>query len=317
MNNDRSVTVKDFIEQARGKIPVETVTGAQGLARIIHESPIHRPGLALAGFYKHFAYRRIQVLGMAEMEFLSAMNGRSRRASLQRFFSRHVPCVVICRNRRIHPEILDMARRSRTPVLRTPMITGKFINAATLIMEGIMAPSVTVQGTMVDIMGIGVMIEGKPGIGKSEAALGLVIRGHSLVADDFTILRRIDQGTLIATSAQVTRYHLELRGLGVIHVPSLFGVASVRVEKNLDLIVTLRPFDFVQDGGLGFPAQKRDILGVPVSNLVLPVAPGRDLATLIEVAALNEKLKRLGHDASKELDERIKSVLRAKQAFKE
>jgi len=307
-----AVTVKDFIDAAKEKTFLEMVTGGMGLGRIIHESAIHRPGLALDGFFEHFAFRRIQVLGMAEMEFLAAMPAKHRRASLRRLFEHHIPCIVICRNRKIHPEIMELARHFKTAVLRTPMITGKFVNTATLYMESLMAPSVTIQGTVVDIKGIGVMIEGKPGIGKSEAALGLVIRGYSLVADDLTIMHRIDQRTIVATSVPITRYHLEIRGLGIIHIPSLFGVAAVRNEKNLDLIVTLKHFDQFAGEGIGSSGLKRDILGVQIPNLVIPVAPGRDLATIIEVAALNETLKRLGHDAAKELDEKIKAVLSKK-----
>ncbi|MDD5483811.1 MAG: HPr(Ser) kinase/phosphatase [Kiritimatiellae bacterium] len=302
-------TVKDFIDKAKEKIPLEVVTGEIGLTRIIHESPIHRPGLALAGFFAHFAFRRIQVLGMAEMEYLAAMPAQARRMSLQRFFERHIPCVVICRNRKIQPEFLDMARRFKIAILRTPMITGKFINAATLIMESQMAPTLTMQGTVVDIMGIGVMIEGKPGIGKSEAALVLVIRGHSLIADDLTMLRRLDPRTVTASSVPITRYHMDIRGLGIIHIPSLFGVASVQNEKNLDLIITLKRAEQFTGESLESSGQRRDILGVAIPNIVIPVAPGRDLASLIEVAALNAKLKKLGHDAAKELDDKIKAVL--------
>ncbi|MFA7159052.1 MAG: HPr(Ser) kinase/phosphatase [Kiritimatiellia bacterium] len=304
-----AVTVKDFLEAAKEKAGLETVTGGLGLGRVIHESAIHRPGLALAGFFKHFAHRRIQVLGMAEMEFLSAMSPGQRQASLRSLFEHHIPCIVVCRNRKIHPELVEMARSFRTPILRTPMITGKFVNTATIFMESLMAPSMTVQGTVVDIKGIGVMIEGKPGIGKSEAALVLVIRGYSLVADDLAVLHRIDQKTIVATSAPITRYHLEIRGLGIIHIPSLFGVAAVRNEKNLDLIVTLKNMDRFDTEEINSPGPKRDVMGVQIPNLVLPVAPGRDLATMIEVAAHNETLKRLGHDAAKELDDKIKAVL--------
>jgi len=161
----------------------------------------------------------------------------------------------------------------------------------------------------VDIMGVGVLIEGRPGIGKSEAALALIIRGYSLVADDFTVLRRHDDRTIIGGSSPVTRYHMELRGLGIIHVPSLFGVAAVREEKDLDLIVTLRKVNELEDQGLGMVPERRNLLGVDLPHVTIPVAPGRELAHIIEVASMNEKLKRLGHDAAKELDEKLMAVL--------
>jgi len=304
-----AVTVNDFYQAAREKASLELVTGKHGLTRLIHEPAIHRPGLALAGFFRYFAFRRIQVLGMAEHEYLLAMNDRQRTQSLQRFFHKHIPCLVIARNRKVWPAILKLAHETRVPVLRTPLITGTFINIATVIMENFMAPRVIMQGTMVDIMGIGVLIEGKPGIGKSEAAMTLIERGYSLVADDVTVLHRTDDRTIIGSSAGVTRYHMEIRGLGIVHVPSLFGVASVRNEKSLDLIVTLRKMEELDDDGRTLVPQVRNVLGVSIPHLIIPVAPGRELASIIEVATLNEKLKRLGHDAAKELDEKLMSVM--------
>jgi len=310
--NPSAVTVKDFFDAAKEKTQLELVTGSIGLERIIHEAAIHRPGLALGGFFEHFAFRRIQVLGLAEMDYLASMSAKNRHLSLRRIFEHHIPCIVVCRNRIIHAEMLDLARRYRTTLMRSPMITGKFVNAATMVMENLMAPQMTVHGTMLDIMGIGVLIEGKPGIGKSEAALVLVTRRYTLVADDYTILRRIAPNTIIAASSPITRYHLEIRGIGIIHIPSLFGVASVRNEKELDLIVTLKRIDHCSDRSIDGSGQPRNILGARIPNLIIPVAPGRDLASIIEVAALNEKLKRLGHDAAKELDDKIKAYLSAK-----
>lgn len=312
MQKDITATVKDFIDAAAKKTALEVVTGGIGLNRVIHEPAIHRPGLALAGFLEHFAFRRIQVLGLAEMEYLASMSARNRHLSLLRVFAHHIPCIVVCRNRKIHPEMINLAQKFKIAILRSPMITGKFVNSATLIMESLVAPHANMQGTMLDIMGIGVLIEGKPGIGKSEAALVLITRKYTLVADDFAIVRRVAPRTILVSSSPLTRYHLELRGIGIIHIPSLFGVASVRNEKELDLIITLKRADQFSDGRVDIPEQKRDIFGVQIPNLVIPVAPGRDLASLIEVAAFNEKLKRLGHDAAKELDEKIKTVLSAK-----
>ncbi|MBI2440722.1 MAG: HPr(Ser) kinase/phosphatase [Lentisphaerae bacterium] len=304
-----AVTVNDFFKAAGNKTALELAGGDRGLTRIIREPAIHRPGLALAGFFQHFAYKRVQVIGMAEHDYLASLPPARRKAALRGLFKHHIPCLVICRNRLPCPETLRLSRIYRVPVLRTPMITGAFINTATVIMENLFAPTVNVHGTMVDIMGIGVLIEGPPGIGKSETAMALVIRGYSLVADDFTILRRHDDRTIIGSSSPLTRYHMELRGLGIIHVPSLFGVASVREEKNLDLIVTLRKVRRVADQGLGMVPRTRNVLGVTLPHVTIPVAPGRELAHLVEVASMNEKLKRLGHDAAKELDEKLIKVL--------
>lgn len=304
-----AVKVSEFFETLRDKAALEVVTGRRGLARHIQEPAINRPGLALTGFVRHFAHRRVQVLGMAENEYLAMRDRRQRRACLRTLFQQRIPCLVVTRGRKVLPEILELSKTFHVAVMRTPLITGPFVNLATVAMENLMAPRVTYQGTMVDIMGIGVMIEGRPGIGKSEAALALIERGHSLVADDVTRLRRTDDRTLVGACPAVTRYHLEIRGLGIIHVPSLYGVASVRDEKTLDLIVTLRKFDAAEDGGLGLTPQTRDILGIRVPHLTIPVAAGREMANVIEVATLNEKLKRLGHDAAKELDEKLMATM--------
>lgn len=303
------VTVREFLQECRGKIPLEPISGNRGLARQIAEPTINRPGLALTGIYRHFPFKRIQVLGMAEMEYLAGLTQRSRQAVISSLFQKRIPCVVLTRNRRVPPEILSASERHRVPVLRTSLITWNFINSATAVMEGLMSPRLVMQGTMVDIMGIGVLMEGKPRVGKSEAALALIQRGYSLVADDIVVLHHANPGSLMASAKPATRYHIEIRGLGIIHVPSLFGVASVRDEKTLDLIVTLCRIEEVEVDGLGLTPQTRTLLGVPIPHITLPVAPGRELANLVEVATLNEKLKRLGHDAAKELDDKLMRLM--------
>jgi HPr kinase/phosphorylase len=304
-----TITVADFLKSAGEKAAIELVAGKDGLSRLISEPAINRPGLALAGFFKHFPFRRIQVLGMAENEYLAKIPPHQRNASLRTLFEKHIPCLVVSRNRRVLPEIMKLSEEFSVPLLRTPLITGVFINMATLIMENLVAPRLIMQGTMLDIMGVGVLIEGRPGIGKSESALSLIERGHSLVSDDVTVLRRVNEKTIMGASSATTRYHIEIHGLGIIHVPSLFGVASVKDEDILDLIVTLRHADQIQDSELGVVSVKRDVLGVSIPVVTIPVAPGRGLADVIEVATLNEKLKRLGHDAAKELDQKLMSVL--------
>lgn len=304
-----AVTVTDFYQEACQKDPMALVAGKRGLSKHIAEPAINRPGLALAGFFRHFAFRRIQVLGMAESEYLATLKDGQRRSVLRTLFQSHIPCLVVTRNRKVLPEIIDLADELDVPIMRSRLITGVFINMATMVMEKLMAPRIVVQGTMMDIMGVGVLIEGEPGIGKSEAALSLIERGHAIVADDVTVLRRVNDWTIIGSSAPVTRYHIEIHGLGIIHVPSLFGVASVKDEEALDMIVTLRKADKIQDCELGVTSQSRNVMGVDVPVVTIPVAPGRGLADVIEVATLNRKLKRLGHDAAKELDQKLISAM--------
>ena len=305
-----TVTVEDFLSSGRGKLELDLVGGGAGLSRRIEEAAVNRPGLALTGFYQYFAPRRIQIFGHAEMAYLHSLAEPERRARVKQLFEHHIPCLVITRRHRVLPEILELAEACRIPVLRTPLITKHFVNAATIVMENLMAPRTTVQGTMVEILGIGVLLAGKAGVGKSETALALIKKGHSLVSDDVTSMRLDSLGNLIGSPVGVTRYHMEIRGLGIIHVPSLFGVASVRNERKLDLVITLcSPESITSEDRSGQMVGKRAILGVSVPMIEIPVAPGRDVSNIVEVAALDQMLKRLGHDAAKELDDKLIAVL--------
>lgn len=305
-----SVTVEKFLEAGREPLSLEVVAGKRHLRKAIHEEALNRPGLALAGFFQYFAHRRIQVFGLAESAYLKSLSREDRMVRVRQFFERQIPCVVVTRGRHVFPEIEKLAEQFRVPVLKSALITSRFINEATIIMENLTAPEMRVQGTMVDIMGIGVLLEGSPGIGKSETALTLIERGHSLVADDITVLRRDSSGRIMGSAVPITRYHMEIRGLGIIHVPSLFGVASIRPEMRLDVVVRLhRPDPRIEDDRTGFAQQARDVLGVRIPVITLPVAAGRDLAHVVEVAALNLRLKQLGHDAAKELDEKLMTAL--------
>ena len=311
------ISVKEFLDAGASALSLEVVAGHKYLGRSIQEEAINRPGLALAGFFQYFAHRRIQVIGLAEITYLKSLPADERSARLRMMFEKHVPCVVITRNRHALPEIVRPAEEYRIPMLRTPMITSRFINAATLIMEELVSPKMRVQGTMVDILGIGVLLEGKPAIGKSETALTLITRGHSLVSDDITELRRDSSGSIIAVPVEITRYHMEIRGLGIIHVPSLFGVASMRREARLDLIIRLeRLGPSSEEDRSGLSPKTRDVMGVEVPFVMLPVAAGRDMANVVEVAALNQKLKGLGHDAAKELDEKLMNTLTSRDPKK-
>lgn len=300
------VSVADFFKAAEVPLALELVAGKPGLRRRVREAAINRPGFALAGFFKYFADKRIQVLGFAEHAYLGSLEAGERRKRLSSFFGKKIPCVVVARHKKLFPEMTELAEEFNVPLFRSPLITKDFVNAATILMENLMAPRMKVQGTMVEMMGIGVLLDGKAGMGKSETALGLIRKGAALVADDITALRVDSAGNVIAAPVAVTRYHMEIRGVGIVHVPSLFGVASVREEKKLDIIAMLRPQDEMNElDRTGRLCPVRNVLGVDIPQITLGVAPGRDLANVIETAALDQKLRRLGHDAAKELDERL------------
>lgn len=304
--NKTSVSVSSFLEMGKEPLRMELAAGSAGLNRNITEAAINRPGLAFSGFFQYFAHKRIQVLGLAEYAYLSSLSEEDRKKRLRDFFAKRIPCVVVARNKKVFPGITGLAEEFRVPVLRTKMITKHFINAVTIIMENLMAPKMTVQGTMVEIMGIGVLIEGKAGMGKSETALGLIRKGYALVSDDITALRLDSSGSVIGSPMDATRYHMEIRGVGIIHVPSLFGVMSVREEKKLDLVATLcEPKTLEQEIGRWDSLRTREFFGIRIPQVFIPVASGRDLGNIIETAALDQKLRRLGHDAQKELDEKL------------
>ena len=302
------VTVAQFLKAGCDRLRLELAAGEAGLKRVIGEPVVHRPGLALSGFYQHFAWRRIQVVGMAEYAYLSSLPETLRVQRFEELFERKIPCLVFTRGKRVFPEVVRVAERVGVSVLRTGMVTRHFMHTSAFVLEDLSAPRCKVHGTMLEVAGIGVFIEGAAGLGKSETALGLIKRGHALVADDLTLMRRDSNGDLLGSASPVTQYYMEIRGIGIIYVPSIFGVASVRGEKQIDMVVTLKR-QGEADAELdrtGMDELHRDFLGVSVPQLVIPVAPGRDLVNLVETAAQEYKLRHSGFVAVHALDERIK-----------
>jgi HPr kinase/phosphorylase len=300
------VTVEKFFTENASSLQLRLVAGAKGLKRIIREPTVNRPGLAFAGFTKYFASKRVQVIGNAESHFLKSLSPEERAARYNVLFNHKIPCVVFCRG--FHPDklFLRAAEQADIPVFNTPLITMKFINLATLAMELMFAPRGTEMGSMVDILGVGVIIRGESGIGKSECVLALIERGYSLVSDDITRVTLVDGKDVIGTSAEITRNHMEVRGIGIINVAAMFGVKSIRREKKVDLVVWLKSWNDVPDvDRLGMDEEYVKILGIDIPQITIPVRPGRDLARLIEVAAFQTKLKASGYNPAKELNERL------------
>lgn len=307
------ITVADFFEAGRESLQLDWAANPEAaVGREITEVALNRPGLALAGFMRYFAYRRIQVLGLAEMTYLGSLPAAERIQRLKTLA--HVPGIVMSRGRRLPGYFQNVFAELRVPVMRTHLVTGHFMNAATVLMQNLTSPRIRVPGTMIEINGVGVLLEGEPGIGKSEIALALIKRGHSLVTDDTTVLTRDSTGAIQGSAVPITREHMEIRGLGIIHVPGLFGVASMRDGMRLDLIIRMQKAAVGADDidRTGLDAQFRDVLGVPVPLIAVPVAAGRDLTNVVEVAALNQRMKQMGRDAARELDEKLKVALARK-----
>jgi HPr kinase/phosphorylase len=307
-----TVTVQRFYTAHSSSLGLNLIAGAGGLKRIIREPTVNRPGLVLSGFTRYFAFKRIQVIGNAEAFFLKSLPPEERAQRSATFFSHKIPCVVFSRS--LHPDkiFLRAAEHAGVPIFRCPLVTMKFINLATLALEMMFAPRGTEMGSMVDILGVGVIIRGESGIGKSESVLALIERGYSLVADDVTKVTLVDGREVMGTSAEVTRNHMEVRGIGIINVAAMFGVKCIRQEKRVDLVITLKGWNDVADvDRLGMEQETVKILGIDIPHITIPVRPGRDLARLIEVAAFQTKLKSSGYNPAKELNDRLISRMAA------
>ena len=306
----KAFSVEIFLQHPLGGLGLELVAGGAGLRRMIREPTVNRPGMLLCGFTRSFAVQRIQVIGNAEDLFLKSLPQTKREARLRSLLGKRIPCVVFCRSLRPGEDFLRLADEYRVPVFITPLITMQFINRATLVLDAMFAPACTVMGSMVDIHGVGVIIRGESGIGKSETVLALLERGYCLVADDITCVSLLDGREVVGRSKELTRNHMEVRGIGIIDVAALFGVKAIRPEKRVDLLVTLKPWDEMPDvERLGLEEHFEELLSVNIPHLTIPVRPGRDLARLIEVAAFNQKLKAAGHHPARELVERQKALM--------
>ena len=308
------VTVDSFYRDHAEQLQLKLEGNRVGFHRKIREPTINRPGLALSGFFSYFAEKRVQVLGAAESTYLKSLSQRVRVRRFRALCEQKIPCLVISRGFHLDPDLLAVAEEMQVAVFRTPMVTMRFINAATIALEVDFSPSVTEFGSMVDVLGIGVLIRGESGIGKSECVLGLIERGYSLVADDVTRITSLEGRELMATAPPLTRYHMEVRGIGIINVASIFGIGSIRIEKRLDLVVTLKVWDDLPEvDRIGLDSEFYEILKLKVPHITIPVKPGRDIARLVEVAAMDQKLKGLGLNSAMQFNEKLLNLMEPKQ----
>ena len=266
---------------------------------------VNRPGLQFHSFYDYFDPRRLQVLGKAEITYLKGLTSEQRRKCFDDLFLYDIPALVISRGLDCFPECLESARQHGRTLLRTQATTVEFTSHTIELLNRVLAPCVTRHGVLLDISGEGVMITGDSGIGKSESAIELIMRGHRLVADDAVELRLISN-QLIGTAPEIIRHYIELRGIGVIDVCQLFGMRAIKVESQLDLVVHFEPWDSTQFyDRLGLEDHHTEILGVQVPIITIPVRPGRNLASIVEVAAMNNRHRKVGYNAAQELARRV------------
>lgn len=305
------VTVGQFYAHHANVLHLKLLAGAGGLKRRIVEGATNRPGLALAGFYKSFAFQRIQIIGSGETSYLKSLPEATGRQRLRELFTHRIPCLIFARNINPPKVVLEEAEREEIAVFKSPLTTMRLLNTATICLELDFAPFVQEHGSMVDIQGIGVLVRGASGIGKSEAVLSMVERGASLVSDDITRIRSLEGRELIGTASELSRFHMEVRGLGIINIASIYGVRSIRFEKRLDLVVTLQDWHEVAEiDRIGLDQDYYEILQIKIPHVTVPVRQGRNIANLIEVAALDQKLKSMGQNSAAEFNERLLQAIR-------
>lgn len=300
-----SITVEKFFESYSESLKLSLLGERVGFDRLISEPAVNRPGLALAGFFSYFAKKRVQVLGNLEMAYLRKLPEQMRIDRFRRMCERDIPCIVVSRGATLGSELMAVGKEQSIPIFGTSQVTMKFLNAATISLEHEFAPTLTIHGCMVDMRGIGVLIVGKSGSGKSETAIGLLERGGSLVADDMVRVKHVG-GELIATAPDLSRGYMEIRGIGIINVANLYGLASIRPDKRLDLVVTLKPAaDLNEVDRLGLESKTYEILGQQVVHVEVPVGPGRDTARMVTIAALDQQLRRLGYNMADEFNQKL------------
>lgn len=306
----RVVTVRAMVEPRAMALPLECVAGAAGLDRVIAHSRIQKSGLALVGHFEGLSPRRVQILGQTEMSFLETMSPEARAAALDGFLARQLPCVVVTMGLTLFPELIAAGEKHGCPVLRSTARSSVTINGIHGWLDDQLALRTRVHGVFVDVFGVGILLLGKSGIGKSECALELVQRGHRLVADDVVDCTLRGAENVDGTATELLRNHLEVRGLGVLNIRDLFGVAAVRDKKRVDLVVRLLSYDDDESWDrLGIDDEWYDVLGVHIPMRRLPVRPGKNTASTVEVAARNELLRRAGVHSAREFHARLARAL--------
>ena len=267
---------------------------------------VNRPSLQLAGYLAYFDPNRIQLIGQVEYSYLESLSSEEREKALENLFGEPIPAVIVTRNLEPFPEMVESAKKHNIPLMRTDSSTSRFISAIILYLNVALAPMVQMHGVLVEVYGEGILLLGESGVGKSEAAMELVKRGHRLVADDAVEVKRVSNKSLVGSAPEIIRHFIELRGIGIIDVKRIFGMGSVKDTENIDLVINLENW---QTGKaydrLGIDNEVTDILGLKVPSLTIPIKPGRNLAIIIEVAAMNQRQRKMGYNAAKELNDRL------------
>ncbi len=309
-NIDRPyIHVSELLSEKATHLNLQLITGKEGLSKRINFPKIQKPGLALTGFTEYVRPGRVQILGESELAFLRQMEPEKRREVLHQLCSVDIACFIITRGMQPTEEILAEAEKHQIPLMVTPHVTSVCIEKMTTFLSDMLAPRTYLHGDLLDIFGLGVLLIGESSIGKSECALDLIVRGHRLISDDIVIIKKTTDTIVIGTAPDLIRYHMELRGLGVINIRDLFGISAISLNKKVELVISLERWKpDVEYDRLGLEENRYEVLGIDLPLIRMPVAPGRNIAILIEVASRNYLLRSQGYNASKDLVQKIDEI---------
>ena len=312
-----SITVGFFFERNKVRLKMEAVNGEVGLEKVIRDKSIHRPGLALAGYVELFTYDRVQIFGNTEVRYLKHLSLAERIKSFETLFQFDIPCIIVSNENVLDDELIAIATRHGITILTTPLETTKLVYFVSDFLDDQFSPQTVIHGSFIDVYGIGVVLVGRSGIGKSEVALDLIERGHRLVADDVIMITRKGEGILIGAGTDVVKHFMEIRGLGLIDVRSIFGIRSIRFQKRVELVVELQDWKSdVEYTRTGLDHENISILSVEIPHVKLHIFPGKNITVIVEVIALDYLLKHYGYDAAREFAKRLDAAIAEKSKSK-
>lgn len=311
VESEIEVLVGDFLDEAGGLLELELLREPRGRSRAILSQNIQRPQLALSGFLKYFTARNLNVFGSTEVAYLHSLGDEERMIHWRNYLSKEPPIVVISRGQTLPDELLNYAAEAEISVVRSPLPTDELLRRCEIYLERKMSPSMTIHGVMVELFSIGLLILGDSGVGKSETALELLQRGHRFISDDAVELRRIKADRIIASSPSMTKHHMEIRGLGILNIRRLYGASAIAEESAVDLVARLESWEEGREyDRLGLDEVTEKILGLHLPKILVPVQPGRNIAIILEVGAMNQRLKNMGVYSAAEFSQRLDKVLK-------
>jgi HPr kinase/phosphorylase len=310
--------LRDFLSRRGESLQLETLTEEVGLDRQLPDAEVASPGLALAGYTGRFAPNRLHVFGETEITYLQSLQADNRRAALEKFFEFELPCIFVTKGQDVPAEMLELARSRGVPVMRSKLKTAEFYRRVKPIVEEAFAPRTTLHGSLADVYGVGLLFVGRSGIGKSECVLDLVERGHRLVADDVVQVVRRGNGILIGRGHELAAHHMEIRGIGLIDIPALFGVRAVRQQKRIEVVVELDDWETAKDADrTGLAREETTILDVVVPRVVVPLNPGKNITVISEVVAMMHLLRYSGVDVAAAFNARLIKRMKEQRGVRE